>query len=434
MVLLSFLATVRDMGAGGYMVQEKDLTPEKVRAVWAVQLGIGVFLGLLVLVGSTFVAKFYNEPRIQYIMVVVALNYAINPFGSLTYAWQIRQMRFDALALVRFSATSTGALVSVYLAWRGFGPISLAFGALGSTVVNAAMAIYFRPKWFPWLPGLKELKQVLAYGSRTTGTSIIQTVAENTSELLLAKFQSMSATGLYSRASGLVMMFDRVILSGISSVATPWFAQKSREGGGISDSYLRAISYVTAIGWPFSFGLIFLAHPAMRLLYGKQWDGAVELTRLMGIALAVGMPAMMIAPAIMATGNAASLLRGTVITAIITIALMATGALHSLQTLGYCLILASMLRALYWTWISHRVVRFQWSALASTLLRSAVVGIGGGLAPIAVYLTYGPRPDSVLAPLIIGVLGAACGALISVLLIKHPLRTELMMLIDRLRK
>ena len=40
-VLVSFVTTVRDMGAGQYMVQEKELTTERIRSVWAVQLGLG---------------------------------------------------------------------------------------------------------------------------------------------------------------------------------------------------------------------------------------------------------------------------------------------------------------------------------------------------------------------------------------------------------
>ena len=47
MVLLMFVATFRDMGAGQYLVQEKELTTERIRAVWAVQLGLGLGLACL---------------------------------------------------------------------------------------------------------------------------------------------------------------------------------------------------------------------------------------------------------------------------------------------------------------------------------------------------------------------------------------------------
>ena len=120
MVLLMFVSVVRDMGSGQYLVQEKELTTERIRAVWALQLGLGVALACLVLLASYPIALFYNEPRMRNIMLVVALNYAVNPFGSLTYAWLMREMRFESVALMRFSSGLSGALVSTWLAWKNY--------------------------------------------------------------------------------------------------------------------------------------------------------------------------------------------------------------------------------------------------------------------------------------------------------------------------
>lgn len=434
MVLLSYVATVRDMGAGGYLVQEKELTPDRVKAVWAVQLGLGILLSLVVLVVSTPVAAFYNEPRMRDIMLVIALNYAINPFGSLTYAWQIREMHFDVLALIRFSATLTGALVSMYLAWRGMGPISLAYGSLASTVVNAIMAIYFRPKWFPWLPGTKELRRVLAFGSQTTGASIIGTIAGSAPELLLGKLQGMVATGLYSRASGLVLMFDRLVLSGISSVAISWFAKQSREHGSISQPFLKATSYVTAVGWAFAPAMILLAYPAIRILYGDQWDGAVDVTRLLAGALACGMPAAMSMAALMALGAARQVLQGTAITTALSLILIAIGASAGLIPIGVCLVLAAILRTWYWLIITQKIVQFQWTDLFRRLGESAAVGLCAGIGPALALVLFGPYPEEILLSLAIGVTGAAAGFVGGIILFKHPLLDELQSLKLKLKR
>ena len=434
MVLLGFVATVRDMGAGGYLVQERELTPDRVRAVWAVQLGLGVLLSLLVLIASSPAASFYNEPRMRDIMLVVALNYAINPFGSLTYAWQIREMRFDALALVRFSSSLAGAVVSVYLAWRGMGPISLAVGTLGSTLVNAAMAIYFRPKWFPWLPGLKEIRRVLAFGSQTTGAAIIQTLAGSAPELLLGKLQGMTATGLFSRATGLVAMFDRLVLAGISSVAISWFGKQSRDYGSISQPFLKATSYVTAVGWAFALGIIFLAHPAIRILYGNQWDGAVDLTRLIAGALAFSMPAVLCYSALMALGAVTQALRATAITTLFTVILMAIGASAGLLSLGVSQVIAAVISTCFWLRTTQAQVQFKWSELMLRLRESAAVGLAAGIAPAVVFISYGPNPENIWLPLAIGVPGATTGFLAAIILFKHPLLEELQPIMRRLRR
>lgn len=434
MVLLSFVSTVRDLGAGNYLVQERALTPDRVRAVWAIQLGLGLLLAVVVLVACIPVSLFYGEPRMREIMLVVAATYALNPFGSLTYAWQIREMRFDTLALVRFSATVAGAIISIYLAWRGIGPVSLAYGSLGATVVNALMAIYFRPKWFPWMPGFKEIRRVLAYGSQTTGAAIIHTIAGNAPELLLGKLQNMTITGLFSRASGLVGMFDRLVLVGVTTVALSWFSLESRKSGDISQPFIKATSYMTAIGGAFCFGMLCLTFPVMRMLYGIQWDGAIPLTRLLTVALLISLPAALCTTALMALGHVKRYLHGTAITMVVTVVAAAIGANQGLFAIGVCWILASLVQTAYWLWTSKKLINFTWNELTICLARSAVVALGAGISPLIVFIWYGPSPVAIIAPLIAGMSGSIAGFLIAVFVVQHPLHAELQNLFSSVTK
>lgn len=433
MVLLSFVATIRDMGAGNYLLQEKEITVDRIRAVWALQLGIGLFLALVVLAISIPVAAFYNEPRMRDIMFVVALNYAINPFGSLTYAWQMREMRFDTLALVRFCSTLMGAVVSVYLAWSGMGAISLAYGSLASIIVNAVMAVYFRPKWFPWMPGIKEIRRVLAFGSRTTGAGLLFNLGGNAPELLLGKLQGMNATGLFSRASGLIQMFDRLVLTGIAAVAVSWFATHSRENGNIIQPFLKATSYVCAIGTAFSMSIIFLAYPSITLLYGSQWESAVILTQLLAVAAIFSLPAQMTNAAFMATGEASRVLRGTAITTGFTVIFLAVGAYLGLVEMGISMILASACRSVYWLVQAHQIVGFAWKAMRKIILQSLVVGIGAAIGPILAYGFFGPTPSNVWLPIILSVPLSLIGFLSAITATKHPLLAEITKIITRIK-
>jgi O-antigen/teichoic acid export membrane protein len=433
MVLISFVATVRDLGAGQYLIQEKELTTDRIRAVWAVQLGLGVILALVVLAASVPVARFYQEPRMLHIMLVVAANYVINPFGSLTYAWQMREMRFDTLAIVRFTATLVGAVVGVAMAWWGHGPISLAYGALASTVVNAGMAIFYRPKDFPWLPGTKEIRRVLAFGSRLTGSSILQTVAGSAPELLLGKLQSMTAVGLFSRATGLVSMFNRIVLEGMNVVAISWFAKQTRQNESITPAFLTATSYAMALGWAFCLGLVFLAHPTIHMMYGDQWGGAVDLTRVVAVSLAVSLPSALCHPALMALGSVDRMLRVTTYTTVLTVVLVAIGSYFGLMAMGWCVVLAAALRSWVWLVATRKEVDFTWSALLSLSLGSAAVASASAIGPLCAFVVYGPYPTEIWQPLVMGVPTALAGFLVAVIGLKHPLLDEIKPLWVKLR-
>lgn len=432
MVLLMFVATVRDMGAGQYLVQEKDLTTERIRAVWAVQLGLGLLLAALVLLASYPVAVFYNEPRMRNIMLVVALNYAINPFGSLTYAWLMREMQFESVALIRFSSSASGALVATWLAWQGFGPISLAFGSLASTVVNALMSVYYRPKTFPWLPGVSEIRRVLVFGSQLTVSSIVGTVSSSAPELLVGKLQSLTAAGLYSRASGLVQMFHRLFVDAVGAVCLPWFARQSRERGSFVEPFLKATAYVTAFGWSFCLAVVCLAHPIIRVLYGNQWDLAVELARLLAVAMAFVVPASLCHTALLSSGAVTVIARVTITSALQSVFFASIGASQGLIVMGLAMIASAAVSATLWLRATAIHIELPLRDLLGTLRRSMVVAVLAGAGPALALWIYGAHPDSPLMPLLVGGTLGLAGFFLGIMLVKHPLRTEVTKVLARL--
>ncbi len=434
MVLLMFVATVRDMGAGQYLVQERDLTTDRIRAVWAVQLGLGLGLACVVLLASYPVSVFYNEPRMRNIMLVVALNYAINPFGSLTYAWLMREMRFESVAVMRFSSSVTGAVVSTWMAWKDFGPISLAFGSLASTVINAMIAVHFRPKSFPWLPGLKEVKRVLTFGSHLTASSIVVTLSNSAPELLLGKLQSLTSAGLFSRANGLVQMFHRLFVDAVGAVCLPWFAKESREQGSFVDPFLKATAYVTAFGWSFCIAVVCLAHPIIRALYGDQWDASVDLTRLIAVAMAFTVPAALCQTALLSSGAVKVIARVTVLSALQSVAFVALGASQGLMVLGAAMIVAAAVTATLWLRATAKHINLPVFGLLRTLGSSATVALFAGVGPLIALLTYGAHPASFVMPLVVGGFGGFAGFIAGVIVFHHPLKEEMLMVWSKIKR
>jgi len=426
MVLLMFVNTARDMGAGQYLVQEKELTTERIRAVWAVQLGLGWGLACIVFLASYPVAAFYHEPRMRSIMLVVALNYAVNPFGSLTNAWLAREMRFQSLAVMRFSAVLSGALVTTWMAWKNFGAISLAYGSLASTVVNAMVAIYFRPKSFPWLPGLREIRRVLTFGSKLTASVFISNIASSAPELLLGKLQNVASVGFYSRSNGLVQMFYRLFVDAVGAVCLPWFARQAREQGSFVAPFIKATSYVTAFGWSFCLAVICLAHPVVRVLYGNQWDQSVDLARLLAIAIAFNVPVALCATALLSSGAVTAIARATLLSALQSVVFVALGASQGLVALGVAIIASTAIVTCIWLRATIKHIGLPFSELLQTFRLSAGVALMAGVGPIVALWLYGPYPDSFVMPLVLGGFGGLLGFVAGIMVVRHPLREEIM--------
>jgi O-antigen/teichoic acid export membrane protein len=424
MVMLSFASSLRDMGAGQYLLQERELTIDRIRATWTVQLGLGVFFAVLLLAVAHPVAAFYQEPRMVRLMQVLALNFAVSPFGSLTYAWLTREMRFDALALMRFSSNLTGACVSVVMAWRDFGPISLAVGSVAATLLNAALATFFRPASFPWLPGRRELGRVLKVGGKVSLTTVLNTAAHSVPELTLGKLYGMADVGLYSRANGLSSMFQRLVLDATHSVATPLFARAARDGHNIGPIFVTATSYVTAIGWSFLGVLAILAGPAVRVLYGDQWDASVSLTRVIALAMAISLPAAFCATSMLASSAMNGLVRITFMTGVQYAVILGVGAFYGLPGLRWAVPIEALAATLVWLAMSPVMSDVRKSEFARALGGSLAVALPTCACASLAYLYPATAAHAPLVRLLLGSAAACTAFFLALFFFRHTLWLE----------
>ena len=84
-VFAAIASTFRDFGVAEYLIQEKDLTDQKLRAALAVNMTASWLMAVSLLFASGWIAEFYREPGVASVMRVQACNFFLIPFGAVTY-------------------------------------------------------------------------------------------------------------------------------------------------------------------------------------------------------------------------------------------------------------------------------------------------------------------------------------------------------------
>jgi len=433
MVLVGFIATFRDLGAGQYLVQKKHLATEDIRATWAVQLGLGILFASIIGGASIPVARFYAEPRITTIMLVLAANFAITPFQALPYAWLTREMRFDVLASIRVTGALAQAACAITLAWKDFGPVSLAWANLAATIAGIVLAAAIVGGKLPWIPRFRGVRQVVSFGGRITGVAFLNTIRNASPELFLGKLQGMTETGLFSRGHGLVAMFERLIMDAVNAVAFPLFAKQMREGQDVTSLFLRAAALITAVGWSFLACLGILAFPVVRVLYGTQWDLAVDPTRWLAAAMILAVPVYFCLAPMLATGAVIKVLRVAALSTGVGVTCAGIGAYFGLLSLSQLLVPAAAISSGLWLYTAKDHVRFDWTSLSQTLGKSAVIALAAAAVPLAASIALGWRSSEILVTLLIAVPGSALGFCAAANMTRHPIWDEMMRAVALLR-
>lgn len=425
MGLIAFASMVKDLGAGQYLLQERELTESRIRAVWAVQLGMGLGLAFIVAVAAVPAGRLMKLPEVTNLMWVLAMSFAVNPFGSLTYAWLMREMQYGRLATLRMTKSAAEAFVSILLASKGYGAVSLAWGNLAGMLVQAAVSTWMRPQHFPWLPGLAEVRRVLGFGARVAGSTVFMTLRESAPELILVRAAGAASAGYFSRANGLVAVFNRLVTDATFAVAQSLFARKVRAGEDLHEVYVRTLASVCVLAWSFSAVLALLANPIVLVLYGDQWLDSVSLTRWMALALVFVAPAGISLAVLMAHGAASAVFWLSVTFAATTIAFVIGASQFGVTAVAMSVVAAGACCSWLYLRKACSLSRTPMTQLVRPLLVSLSAALAAALPAAVAVALVGLEPNHKLLTVLI--VGPLCTATLAVALVRlgHPLGEEI---------
>ena len=286
-VFSAFASTFRDFGITEYLIQEKDINSEKIRAAFTVNIVISWAMGLLLFFSAQFAADFYRSPGVADVMRVLAFNFLLIPFGAVTMAYFRRELNFQPIFIAGLLANLTTFVVATACAFQGYGYMSLAWSSLAGVVVTVGTSLWFRPADFPKWPGIRGLGRVIHFGKFVSSIYVFGQLGKGAPEMVIGRAQDMVGVALFSRASGLVELFNRTVLRAVTPVCLPYFAQSNRQTGSAISGYLRSISYLTVIGWPFLAFMGIVAYAAVRIVYGSQWMASVPMAQILCAAGAI---------------------------------------------------------------------------------------------------------------------------------------------------
>lgn len=433
-VLLSALAgTVRDFGVTQYLIQEKDLTADKIRAAMALSIVVGWCLAALLFLLSGPVARFYREPAVSSVVVVLACTFVLVPFGSVVLAMLRRHLDYWAIFKVRVGSTLVSATAAVVLAMQGFGYMSLAWSALGGVVATVLLCGFHRPPGLPRMPSFARIPQVISFSGPVVATGVIGELSRAIPELAVGKAQSMEAVGLLGRALGLRAILDKVLMSALWSVALPYFSKLKREEGDLRASYSRVQAYVTGIAWPVMLFLGAAASPIIGVLYGPQWGASVPLVRVVCIAGALGSTLPFFSAVLLSRGRPDATLKMQFVCVPFRLVCVIAAAPFGLLAVCTAMVVSSAFDLVVSYGFLRKVTELNWRDLLDGSRRSIAVMVVSGIGPVWIGFMAEPMALSQILALLIASLTAGLGWIVGVYLFKHPVRNEIAVIASRLR-
>lgn len=242
-----------------------------------INVSSGIVLTIAFAAAGSLMTNFYHEPLVAHVAVGISTTIFLTSLSVIHIALLKRAMRFAATSVNEIVSRVLSLVVSIVLAWKGWGYWALVVGA---AVQPAAQSV---GAWFlcPWLPGRPRrvlgTASMVRFAMNVYGRFTVNYFSRNTDNLLVGwRFGSISL-GFYKKAYDLFALSANQLTAPITNVAVAALSRFNPRSHQYKQHLLSALGIMAFLGMALSAEFALIGKDLIRLLLGPGWETAGQI-------------------------------------------------------------------------------------------------------------------------------------------------------------
>jgi len=277
-LLMVFIQVSQVLIEGGFnlaLIQKKDTDEEDYSSVFYINLGVSVFLYLILFFAAPYIADFYHQHSLIILIRAFSLVFIINAFSYVQEARLTKEVKFKTLMFIHIPATVIGGIVSIVMAFNNLGVWSI-IGLQLVTRIAYAIQIWIYAKWVPkWSFNFQKAKDLFSFGGKLLVSNIINTIYSNIFLIIIGKFYSITRVGYYQNANNIAYTPSTTLTSVLISVSFPIFSSIQDDNTKLKKGYKKVMRQAFFWICPVFVLAGVLAKPLFLLVFTEKWLPAV---------------------------------------------------------------------------------------------------------------------------------------------------------------
>lgn len=282
----AFAGLVGQLGIGQALIQRERIDTQTIRAGFTLSALAGGAVVALVCLFAAPLAAAFNMPEAAPYIRVVSFSVLGLSLGTTADALLQREMRFREVGLIAVASYLVGyVFIAVPLAASGYGAWALAWAAFAQPVSKAVLSLVRRPHSVVPLFATSGFRRLLSFGGRVTVSKLLNSLALQGDNLLVARALGPQALGLYSRSYQLMLIPVQLIGQTMATALYPAMSQAQSRRTVLREAYLTAAGLSTLLGGITSALFVLLAPQIVSAVLGSGWEGAVLPLRILSVVI-----------------------------------------------------------------------------------------------------------------------------------------------------
>jgi O-antigen/teichoic acid export membrane protein len=301
-VMWSYLRYLGEFGIPQTIVTLRDITDDQLAQLNSVALLLGVAsFGVGALLAYPL-AAFFKTPQIVLVVWLTCAGLIPLGFRAVSEGLLSKDMRFRTLSLFDATRSIVSALVTLILAFFGWGYWSLVCGNLTGHLVRSVLVVAARPHRFA-VPRLATLRGPLVFGWHVLVSVVASSAYEKLDNVTAGRMLGQAALGVYGMAWNLANVPLEKLTTLVTTTIPTYFAAVQNEPAALR-RYLRTLTETLALAtFPATIGLALVARDLIPFALGHKWDGVIVPLEILSVYVTFRSIVALLSKLLTAVGN-----------------------------------------------------------------------------------------------------------------------------------
>lgn len=285
LLVIWFTQYIADGGMSPAIIHYEKNDPRILNLLFYINIFIALVLYIVSLILAGPISEVFEEPRMIEYMPIALISMFVTSSGNQFKVILMKLLRFDLIARQEIIGMTVNSIVSISLAWHGYGVWSMVIGHVSGVIVGNIILISSALRF--WRPGLQlsvnGLKPYLRFGLFQLGERFSLFMNTRLDQIIIGAVLGTYALGIYTIAHNLVISPTIRVNQIISSVMLPVFAKVQNDLNVIRKGYLKLVKLVTLINTPVMLGIALTAPLFIPLLFNEKWLDSVYIIQILAL-------------------------------------------------------------------------------------------------------------------------------------------------------
>ena len=271
-----------EVGLREAVIRHPEEAADLYDTAFTIQVARGLFTSAVLALASRFASRWFGEPRLEPILLVLAALAALSGFENIAVAQFWRNFRFGIEFTLQIMprllqvATAIGAALLMHSYWALL--IGIAVSRLSRLVATYVVHSH-RPRFT-----LGRWRDIVGFSFWIWASSLANQVWQRADAFIIAPVLGAATYGLFSVAWELGRLPVSEFIAPVAASLFPGFAEARRRGNEAALAPMAVVALLTMIAVPLAIATSAAAGPMVYVLLGPRWFAARPLVSVIALS------------------------------------------------------------------------------------------------------------------------------------------------------